>query len=83
MLVNLKGISIEEQHPLEAIRYVNLILAISPDDPSERLSRALLLAQTETPRLALPDLEWIFKKEPAGIDLDRLGEFYEHLKRQP
>ena len=83
MLVNLKGISIEEQQPREAIRYANLILAINPDDPSERLSRALLLAQVDEPQRALPDLEWIFEKEPEGIDLDRLREFYEHLRRQP
>ncbi|MFT5412525.1 MAG: serine protease Do [Verrucomicrobiales bacterium] len=82
MLTNLKGIAIEEQSPLEALRYIDLLVAINPDDAPERLSRALLLAQAEKPERAIPDLEWIFEKEPEGIDLDRLREFYEHLKRQ-
>ncbi|MGI9241587.1 MAG: tetratricopeptide repeat protein, partial [Verrucomicrobiales bacterium] len=82
MLVNLKAISIEEQQPLQALRYVNLILALNPDDPSERLSRALLHAQADEPALAIPDLDWIFENEPEGIDLVRLREFYEHLQRQ-
>ena len=82
MLTNLKGIAIEEQEPLEAVRYIDLIVAINPENPGERLSRALLHAQADKPALAIPDLEWIFEKDPEGIDLDRLREFYDHLKSQ-
>jgi len=83
VLVNLKALAIDGRQPQEAIRYVDLILALNPDDPSERLSRALLLAQADQPERAIPDLEWIFDNKPVGIDLDRLREFYEHLMRQP
>ena len=83
MLTNLKLIAIEEQEPLEAIRYIDLLLAINPEDPQERLSRALLYAQADQPRRAIADMEWLFEKDPEGIDLGRLREFYEHLKDQP
>ena len=83
MLTNLKGIAIEERETLDALRYVELLVAINPDDASERLSRALLLAQAEKPKQAVADLDWIFEREPEGIDLDRLREFYEHLSQQP
>ncbi len=66
----------------DALRYVDLLIAIDPEQASEHLSRALLLAQSEKPKEAIPDLEWIFAREPEGIDLDRLREFYEHLKAQ-
>ena len=82
MLTNLKGIAIEDQEPLDAIRYIDLLLAINPEDPTERLSRALLHAQADKPQLAIPDLEWIFEKQPDGIDIERLREFYDHLKKQ-
>jgi len=82
MLTNLKGIAIEDHEPLDAIRYIDLLLAIDPENSSEHLSRALLYAQADKPGLALPDLEWIFEKQPEGIDLERLREFYDHLKDQ-
>jgi len=82
MLNNLKGISIEMKEPLQALRYADLLIALNPEDAQERLGRALLNAQSERPKKAIPDLDWIFEKEPEGIDLPRLREFYEHLKSQ-
>ena len=80
MLNDLKAIAIEEKQTDDALRYVELLVAINPEDPHERLSRALLNAQLGRPQEAIPDLEWIIEREPEGIDVDRLREFYEHLK---
>ena len=82
MLNNLKGIAIDEKEPEVALRYVELLVAINPEDPTERLSRALLNAQSDRQQQAIPDLEWIIERQPQGIDIDRLSEFYEHLKRE-
>ena len=79
MIYNLKGISIEEKDFGSALRYVNLLLAIDPDDAQEHLSRALLHLQNGEGEKAKPDLEWLFEKKPEGIHLGRLRELYNRL----
>jgi len=71
--------SIDEKDYAAALSYVDLLLAIDPDDALERLSRALLNVQTGDGEAAKPDLEWLFDKEPEGIHLDRLRELYKRL----
>lgn len=79
MLRNLKAIAIEERDFPGALGYVEALVAVSPDDHQERLSRALLHLQTDHPELAKPDLEWILEKRPEGIHLDRIEELYRQL----
>jgi len=79
MIYNLKGISIEEKDFDSALGYVDLLLAIDPDDAQERLSRALLHLQNGKGEKAKADLEWLFEKKPEGIHLGRLRELYNRL----
>ena len=79
MVYNLKGISIDAKDYPSALRYVDLLLAISPEDAQERLSRALLNVQLGDGEAAKPDLEWLFEKKPEGIHLDRLRQLYDRL----
>ena len=80
LLGNLQTIAMETEKSAEMLRYAELLVATNPEQADARLGRALLLAQTDQPERAIPDLDWIFKKEPDGIDLDRLRPLYEHLK---
>ncbi|MCP4846961.1 MAG: tetratricopeptide repeat protein [Verrucomicrobiaceae bacterium] len=79
MVYNLKGISIEEKDYLAALRYVNLLIALDPNDAQEHLSRALLHVQNGQGDKAKPDLEWLFERKPEGIHLSRLRELYDRL----
>ena len=79
MIYNLKGISIEEKDYHAALRYVDLLIALDPDDAQEHLSRALLHLQNGQGDKAKPDLEWLFEKKPEGIHLSRLRELYNRL----
>ena len=79
MLNNLKGIAIDEQDPAGAIRYVDLLIALDPEDANQRLSRALLNFQNGDGEAAKPDLEWLFENQPDGIRLDRLRDLYDRL----
>lgn len=79
MIYNLKGISIEEKDYNAALRYVDLLLALDPDDAQEHLSRALLYLQNGQGEKAKGDLEWLFEKQPEGIHLERLRELYNRL----
>ena len=79
MIYNLKGISIEEKAYPSALRYVDLLIALDPDDAQEHLSRALLYIQNGQGDRAKADLEWLFEKKPEGIHLARLRELYNRL----
>ncbi|MFP6875146.1 MAG: tetratricopeptide repeat protein [Verrucomicrobiales bacterium] len=79
MIYNLKGISIEAKDYPAALRYVDLLIALDPDDAQEHLSRALLHVQNGQGNKAKDDLEWLFEKQPEGIHLERLRELYNRL----
>jgi regulator of sirC expression with transglutaminase-like and TPR domain len=79
MIYNLKGISIEEKVYPSALRYVDLLIALDPDDAQEHLSRALLYVQNGQGDRAKADLEWLFEKKPEGMHLARLRELYNRL----
>lgn len=79
MLRNLKGIAIEERDFRCARDYVDVLLAIDPDDAQERLSRALLHLQLEEAEAARPDLQWLLDNEPPDIHLGRVRELLQRL----
>ena len=57
----------------------NLIVALNPDSPGDRLSRARANMQRGDGEAAKADLRWLLDQEPAGIDLERLQEIYRSL----
>lgn len=79
MIYNLKGITIDNKEYSDALNYVNLLIQIDPNDPQERLSRAILNIQNKQEQRAKSDLEWLLKTKPEGINLQRIQELYNRL----
>ncbi|MEZ5327781.1 MAG: tetratricopeptide repeat protein [Verrucomicrobiales bacterium] len=83
VLRNLIGVAIEKQEVGEALSNLNLLLAIAPEEPQERLSRAILHFQSGRPESAREDIDWLIENEPVGIDVDRLREWRASLPGRP
>jgi len=79
MIYNLKGITIDNKEYEDALNYVNLLIEIDPNDPQERLSRAILNIQNKQEKNAKSDLEWLLNRKPEGIHLQRIQELYNRL----
>ena len=79
MIYNLKGITIDNKEYEDALNYVDLLIEIDPNDPQERLSRAILNIQNKQEENAKSDLEWLLKTKPEGIHLQRIQELYNRL----
>ena len=79
MIYNLKGITIDNKEYEDALNYVNLLIEIDPNDPQERLSRAILNIQNKQEQNAKSDLEWLLSTKPEGIHLQRIQELYNRL----
>ena len=79
MLYNLKGISIDKKEYKDALNYVDLLIAIDPKDPQERLSRSILFIQLDQNDDAKKDLEWLLEMEPEGVRIERIRQLYDRL----
>ena len=87
MLRNLIRIDLDSEDATQALPELDLLLSIAPEESSERLSRALLLYQSNQWEKALEDLEWLLREQPPGVHLDRLEELRQRIEtafaRQP
>ena len=81
MLRNLIGIDLDSEDSTQAIPELDLLLAIDPEDASSRLSRALLLYQSNAGQKAIADIDWLLEKQPPGIHLDRLHDLRDRILR--
>lgn len=79
MLRNLLGIAERDGSAVDALRYLDVILALSPDSVTDRLNRARLRLQTADGPGAKEDFKWVLDQQPAGVDLERLAEIYRSL----
>lgn len=75
MLRNLIGLAVDGEDAPSALPYLDLLLAITPDQPQERLSRAILLFQSGRQAEAKADIDWLIQHQPQGMDLQRLLEW--------
>ncbi|HVJ68906.1 MAG TPA: tetratricopeptide repeat protein, partial [Caulifigura sp.] len=80
ILRNLLNTTSPADTPETALRYVETIVAIDPDSISERLLRAVLNYDLFRVEQGLADVEWVLKKKPAGVDLDRVRQLREALQ---
>ncbi len=78
MLNNLLGIA-QREGSVDALRYLDMILALKPDSIPDRLQRARALMQRGDNAAAKEDLRWLLDHQPEGVDLERLGELYRSL----
>jgi regulator of sirC expression with transglutaminase-like and TPR domain len=75
MLQNLRNFSLGDEKSGDALAYSNLIVALSPDDPRERLSRAWLSAWEKNWDVARRDADWLQQRQledSEEINLERL-----------
>ena len=79
MLHNLLGIAQRAGSNTDALKYLDVIVALNPDSAADRLSRARLQMQRGDGAAAKVDLKWLLDRAPDGIDLERLGELYRSL----
>ncbi|QDU59210.1 putative periplasmic serine endoprotease DegP-like precursor [Planctomycetes bacterium Pan216] len=82
MLRNLGGSAVARANPERMIRYLDAILAIAPDVPDVRMTRAYLHYRAMRPEAALVDVDWILSERPSGFDFTRLREFRQMLREQ-
>ncbi len=81
MLRNLLGLAQRERSggAGDALRYLNIIVALNPDSAPDRLNRARVQMQRGDNTAAKADLHWLLEHEPPGMDLDRLTELLRSL----
>ncbi len=82
MLRNLTGAAKESGPPQNALPYLNLLLAISPDEAAARLDRAILNFTERNLDEAKVDVAWLLEEKPDGIDLSRIGELMQAIDNQ-
>jgi len=80
MLRNLIGLSSPVDSPAQALRYLELIVAVGSDDPSDHWRRAVLRYQGGNTSGAKEDLQWLMDKQPAGVNMERVEELFRSLK---
>ena len=79
MIRNLTSAVASEQKQGQLLRYLDLILTISPDEPMERYRRAVARFQERDLSGAEEDLRWILNKKPRGVNLERVEELLRSL----
>src|SRR5262249_13022807 len=79
MLRNLTSLAMNDESNDGTLRYLDLILALSPEEPRERYTRAMFRLQTGDAEGGKQDLRWLLDHEPRGIDLERVEEMLRSL----
>ena len=80
MLRNLREAAKLTQDHTAMLRYQELIVALSPESPGDRIGRALLRLQNDDPEGGRLDLLWLLENRPRGIDLDRVEQLLRSLR---
>ena len=81
ILKNLIAVSMQQDDPSRTLPYLDLSLAVSPDQPLDRWRRATLLLQSGRQSLAREDLKWLLDRKAEGFDLDRIEDLYRKLEK--
>jgi regulator of sirC expression with transglutaminase-like and TPR domain len=81
MLRNLLGIARGEKDGEAMLRYVDTIVALTPDSAEDHWLRAQLRFHAGQKEGSLQDVEWLIEKGPEGIDREQLLELRKLLKQ--
>jgi serine protease Do len=81
VLHNLLGLTEDEKDIPGALRYLDAILAITPDAGRERWLRAGLRYNVKQLDGAKEDADWLLDHQPDGIDPERVRELRKRLRR--
>ena len=79
MLRNLHSSAQRTESDVESLRYLDVILALSPESALDHLDRARLRLQFGDRPGARVDFKWLLDNDPPGIDMDRVAEVFQSL----
>lgn len=80
MLRNLISGARATQDSAAMLRYQELIVALAPESPGDRIGRALLRLQNDDPEGGRLDLLWLLENRPRGVDLERIEQLLRSLR---
>ncbi|KAF0181567.1 MAG: peptidase S1 and S6 chymotrypsin/Hap [Limisphaerales bacterium] len=80
MLRNLISGARATQDAAAMLRYQELIVALAPESPGDRIGRALLRLQNDDPEGGRLDLLWLLENRPRGVDLERIEQLLRSLR---
>jgi serine protease Do len=81
MLRNLANVAERSEMPKNSLRYLDVVVALAPEAPLERLGRAMARLGTGDMSGAREDLQFVIEARPPGIDLRRIEDLYRRLER--
>jgi serine protease Do len=81
MLRNLANVAEREQQARDSLRYLDVVVALAPEAPLERLGRAMARIGAGDVSGAREDLRVVIDSEPEGVDVRRVEELYRRLER--
>lgn len=82
MLQNLTSIARNERDGEAMLRYLDLIVTVTPDTPEERWLRAQLRYHAGQKEGSLEDVQWLLEKQPEGIELEAVQGLQKLLKSE-
>jgi serine protease Do len=81
VLRNLANWAERSESPRNSLRYLDVVVALAPDAPLERLGRAMARLGTGDTAGARQDLQFVIEAEPPGVDLRRVEDLFQRLQR--
>jgi serine protease Do len=81
MLHNLLGLAQRVQDADAMFRYVDTLVAVSPDSGEDRWMRAVLLFRAGRREEAIRDADWLLQNRPEGVNLNQVDELRRLLDR--
>lgn len=79
MLRNLVALASDKRDPARVRRYLDLLLAISPEEAPDRFRRAFISIQSGERESAREDLEYLIKQKPPELNVERIKELLDRL----
>lgn len=78
---NLMGLATRDKDGPALLRYLDVVLALTPDSAEDHWMRAVLRYQNGQRRESLADVNWLIENEPEGLDMQRVLELRRLLVR--
>jgi len=83
VLRNLLGIARESRDREAALRYLEAVVAVSPDEARDRGLLAVARFEAGRRAAAIEALDWFLDHEPPGIDMDQISELKRRFRDAP
>jgi regulator of sirC expression with transglutaminase-like and TPR domain len=83
VLRNLLGIARQSRDREATLRYLEALVAVSPDEARDRGLLAVARFEAGRRDAAIAALDWFLTHEPAGIDMDQISELKRRFRDAP